>query len=90
MWLFCLLRYFRNEKERAGSSQACKCYSFEKQSTENCSSFFPRCETCPKNLHQTSLSHTQSKQNSKKRGFSVFYENECAGSEKHARRHSLR
>ena len=29
-------------------------------------------ETCPKNLHQTSLSHTQSKQNSKKSGFFVF------------------
>ena len=31
-------------------------------------------ETCPKNLHQTSLSHTQSKQNSKKSGFFVFFD----------------
>ena len=31
-------------------------------------------ETCPKNLHQTSLSHTQSKQNSKKCGSFVFFD----------------
>ena len=29
-------------------------------------------ETCPKNLHQTSLSHTQSKKNSTKSGFFIF------------------
>ena len=48
-------------------------------------------ETCPKKLHQTSLSHAQSKQNSKKSGFFVFFdifctENERAGSEKHDRK----
>ena len=44
-------------------------------------------------MHQTSLSHTQSKQNSKKSGFFVFFdifctENERAGSEKHDRKAS--
>ena len=50
-------------------------------------------ETCPKNLHKTSLSHTQSKQNSKKSGFFVFFdifytEHERAGSQKHDRKAS--
>ena len=49
-------------------------------------------ETCPKNLHQTSLSHAQSKQNSKKWPFCLFRhfrnENERAGSQKHDRKAS--
>ena len=49
------------QKQQTKGRPCNKNLKYEKQSSENCSSFSPRCETCPKNWHRRSVSNTESK-----------------------------